>query len=191
MTVCKTIRSANIIVFGAFLLWSLGSTSASAADGDAPLTPTITPGLRVRILAPEVSSKKLIGTIDRLSDDSVILDVPGRTESIVVLREKIVRLDLSDGARSRGIDAAFGAGVGAAIGAASGALANSGSRGGHIVSGGAVAGVCALLGAGVGALIGLAIPPGEHWREMSATHYRMGFTPRLDHGLDLAVALSF
>jgi hypothetical protein len=187
----KTIPSLNIVAFGALILWSLGSTLASAADGDAPLTPTITPGLRVRILAPEVSSKKLVGTVDRVSDDSVILDVPGRTEPVVVSREKIVRLDVSDGARSRGTDAAIGAGVGALMGAASGALANGSSGGGHIVSSGAVAGFCALIGAGVGALIGVAIPPGEHWREISTSHYRVGFTPRLDHGLDLAVAWNF
>jgi hypothetical protein len=184
MIACKTIPSPKIIAVGALILLSLASNFASAADGDTPLTPSITPGLRVRILAPDVSPRKLIGTIDQVSDDSVSLDVPGRTQPVVVSREKIVRLDVSDGARSRGIDAAL-------IGAGSGALANGSSGGGHIVSGGAVAGVCALLGAGVGALIGVAMPPGEHWREMSATHYRVGFTPRLDHGLDLAVAWNF
>jgi hypothetical protein len=56
------------------------------------------------------------------------------------------------------------------------------------VSTGAFAGACALLGGGLGALIGAVIPPGEHWREISATRYRFRFAPRLDHGADLAVA---
>jgi hypothetical protein len=190
MTSFNIIPLKNAIVFGAFILWSLASTLASAADGDAPATLSLTAGMRVRIVAPEVSATKLIGTVDRVSDDSVTLEVQNRSQPVVLSREKIVRLDVSDGVRSRGIDAAIGAVVGAGVGAAGGALASSGGRG-HIVSGGYVAAVCALLGAGVGALIGVAIPPGEHWKAMSATRYRVGFMPRLDHGLDLAVAWNF
>jgi hypothetical protein len=59
------------------------------------------------------------------------------------------------------------------------------------VSTGEVAGVCALLAAGLGASIDVAIPPGEHWKEISATRYRISFAPRLDHGLDLAAVWKF
>jgi hypothetical protein len=59
------------------------------------------------------------------------------------------------------------------------------------VSGDAVAGACVLFGALIGTVIGAAIPPGERWNEMPATRYRVGFAPRLDHGLNLAVALQF
>jgi hypothetical protein len=174
----------------ALVLLSFASASVFAADGDVPLPQSLTPGMRVRILAPEVSPHKVIGTVQRVSEDSVTLDVPGRNEPVSILREKIARLDVSEGPRSRGVDAAIGAGIGAVIGAAGGALANGSGRG-HIVSGGEVAGVCALLGAGLGALIGVTIPPGEHWKETSATHYRVSFAPRLDHGLDMAVAWKF
>jgi hypothetical protein len=175
---------------GALLLLSLACASASAADGDAPLQQSLTPGMRVRILAPEVSQSKLIGTVEQVSDDTVTLDVPGRNEPVSIVRRKIARLDVSDGPGSRGVDAGIGAVIGAGVGAAGGALANDSGRG-HVVSGGEVAGICALLGAGLGALIGAAIPPGEHWKEMSATRYRVSFAPRLDHGLDLTVARQF
>jgi len=186
----KNSRAPNINLWGALVMLSLASASASAAEGDASLQQSLTPGMRVRILAPDVSRSKVIGTVEQVTDDSVTLDVPGRNEPVSVLREKIVRLDVSDGPRSRGVDSAIGAAIGAGIGAAGGALTNGSGRG-HIVSGGEVAAVCALFGAGLGALIGAAIPPGEHWKELSATRYRVSFAPRLDHGLDLAVAWQF
>ena len=182
----KNAASPNISFWSALVLLCLASASASAADDDVPLQQSLAPGMRVRILAPGVSPSKVIGTVEKVSNDSVTLNVPGRDEPVSVLREKIARLDVSDGPRSRGVDAAIGAG----IGAVGGALSN-GSGNGHIVSTGAVAGFCALVGAGLGALIGAAIPPGEHWKEMSATRYRVGFAPRLDHGLDLAAVWQF
>jgi hypothetical protein len=178
------------ISFCSALVLLIAFTSAIAADGDAPLQQSLTPGMRVRILAPGVAPNKVIGTVEKVSDDSVTLNVPGRNEPVSILREKIARLDVSDGPRSRGVDSAIGAGIGAAVGAAGCALGN-GSGQGHIVSTGAVAGACAVLGAGLGALIGAVIPPGEHWKAISATRYRFSFAPRLDHGADLAVAWKF
>jgi hypothetical protein len=178
------------ISFCSPLVLLIAFTSAIPADGDAPLQQSLTPGMRVRILAPGVAPNKVIGTVEKASDDSVTLNVPGRNEPVSILREKIARLDVSDGPRSRGVDSAIGAGIGAAVGAAGCALGN-GSGQGHIVSTGAVAGACAVLGAGLGALIGAVIPSGEHWKAISATRYRFSFAPRLDHGADLAVAWKF
>jgi hypothetical protein len=178
----------NISFCSALVL--LISPSAIAADADSPLQQSLTPGMRVRILAPGVAPNKVIGTVEKVSDDSVTLNVPGRTEPVSILREKIAQLDVSEGPRSRGVDSAIGAGIGAAAGAAGCALGN-GSGQGHIVSTGAVAGICALFGGGLGALIGAVIPPGEHWKEIAATRYRVSFAPRLDHGADLAVAWKF
>jgi hypothetical protein len=168
----------------------LMSASASAADGDVPLPQSLTPGMRVRILAPDSSPSKVIGTVDHVTDDAVTLHVPGRNEPVSILREKIARLDVSEGPRSRGVDATIGGLIGAAIAAVGCAHANSSGQG-HIVSTGEVAGVCALFGGGIGALIGVAIPPGEHWKEMSSSRYRVGFAPRLDHGLDFAAVWKF
>ena len=178
----------NISLCSALVL-VIAFTSAIAADGDVQLPQSLTPGMRVRILAPEISPHKVIGTVQRVSEDSVTLNVPGRNEPVSVLREKIARLDVSDGPRSRGVDSAIGAGVGAAVGAAGCAAGNGGGRNDVVrISTGAVAAFCGLLGGGLGALIGAIIPPGEHWKEIAATRYRVSFAPRLDHGADLAVA---
>ena len=180
------------ISFCGALVLLIAVTPASAAEGDAPLQQSLTPGMRVRILAPEVSPHKVIGTVQRVSEDSVTLDVPGRNEPISVLREKIARLDVSEGPRSRGVDSAIGAGIGAAVGAAGCAAGNGGGQNDVVrISTGAVAAFCALLGGGLGALIGAVVPPGERWKEITATRYRFSFAPRLDHGADLAVAWQF
>lgn len=182
--------SVNAYLCTAFVLLSLACTSVSAADGDVPLPQSLMPGMRVRILAPDASPRKIIGTVEQVSDDSVTLDVPGRNEPVSILREKIARLDVSGGPGSRGVGAAIGGVIGAGIGAAGCALSNGSGRG-HIVSTGAVAGFCAVLGGGLGALIGVAIPPGERWKEISTSRYRFSFAPRLDHGLDLAAVWKF
>ena len=180
------------ISFCSALMLLIAFTSAIAADGDVPLPQSLTPGMRVRILAPEVSPHKVIGTVEKVSDDAVTLDIPGRNEPVSILREKIAQLDVSDGSRSRGVDSAIGAGVGAAVGAAGCAAGNGGGQNDVVrISTGAVAAFCALLGGGLGALIGALIPPGEHWKEIAATRYRVSFAPRLDHGADLAVAWKF
>jgi hypothetical protein len=192
MTQSKNPLSSKLRVGSAIapILLLLAFAAASTAGQDVTLQPALTPGTLIRIQAPEIFPGKVVGTVKAVSNESVTIDIPGRSESVSVLREKIARLDVSNGPRSRGVDAAIGAGIGAAVGAASGALAN-GSGSGHIVSGGAVAGVCALLGAGVGALIGAAIPPGEHWKPILTDRYRVSFAPRIDHGLDLAFAWNF
>jgi len=174
----------------AFLTLACLFASVSVAGEDAPLDLSLTPGMRVRILAPDISPSRVIGTIKTINRESVTIDVPGRAEPVSVLREKIARLDISEGPRSRGVDAAIGAGIGAGVGLAVGAAAGSNQKG-QIVSGEAVAGACALFGALVGTVIGAVVPPGERWKEMPATRYRVGFAPRPDHGLDMAIAWRF
>jgi hypothetical protein len=175
---------------GPFAVLALAIICATAAGEDAPLQLSLTQGMRIRILAPDISQSKLVGTIRKVDDQSMTIDLPGRSEPVLISREHIALLDVSEGARSRGVDTAIGAGIGAAIGAAGGALA-AGNGKGHIVSRGEAAGIFALLGAGLGALIGAAIPPGERWHEVPVSRYRVSFAPRLDHGLDVAVALNF
>lgn len=102
--------------------------SVSAAGADAPLDLSLTPGMRVRVSAPDISPSKLVGTIIRVDDQSVTIDVPGRSEPVSVLREKIARLDVSEGPRSRGVDAAIGAGIGAGLGGIVGAVAGNNQK---------------------------------------------------------------
>ncbi len=172
----------------AFLTLACLFASVSVAGEDAPLDLSLTPGMRIRVLAPDNSPSKVVGTISRVDDQSVTIDVPGRSEPVSVLREKIARLDVSVGRRSRSVDAA----IGGAIGAAGTALAcTTGENKNSFVPNREVTGACAVLGAAVGTFIGAIIPPGEHWNTMPATRYRVSFAPRLDHGLDLAIAWNF
>ena len=71
----------------ALVVLFLMPASASAGDGDVPLQQSLTPGMRVRILAPDLSPSKLIGTVHQVSDNSVSLDVPGHNEPVSILRE--------------------------------------------------------------------------------------------------------
>jgi hypothetical protein len=172
----------------AFLTLACLFASVSAAGEDAPLDLSLTPGMRVRVLAPDISPSKVVGTVNRVDDKSVTIDVAGRSEPVSVLRDKIARLDVSTGRRSRWVDAAIGAGIGAA---ASALACGSDERKHSIVNNTDVTAGCALVGGLLGAAIGAAIPPGEHWNELPVTRYRVGFAPRLDHGLNLAVAWRF
>ena len=172
----------------ALLTFACPFASVPAAGEDAPLDLSLSPGMRVRVLAPGISPNKVVGTISMVDDQSVTINVPGRPEPILVLREQIARLDVSAGRLSRWLDAAIGAG----IGAAGSALACSANETKHsIVNNTDVTVGCALAGALLGLGIGAAISPGEKWNEMPATHYRIGFAPRLDHGLNFAVAWNF
>lgn len=141
----------------AFLALARPLASIPVAGEDVPLDILLTPGMRVRILAPDISPRKFVGTINRVDDQPLTIDVQGRSEPVSILREKIIRLDVNAGRRSRWVDKAI---VGA-------------------------------IGAAAGAFIGAIIPPSQHWNELPATRYRLGFAPRLDRGLDLAIAWTF
>jgi hypothetical protein len=172
------------------LVLSLLLSSVSAAGEDAAPDFTLAPGMRVRILAPDASAHALVGTIRAVDRESVTIDAPGRVGPVSIVREKIARLDVSEGTRSRGVDALIGAGIGAVVGAATGAVAGSNKKG-QIVNGDALAAASVLLGSAVGAVIGVAIPPGDRWEEIPAARHRLGLAARLDRGLDLAFAWRF
>jgi len=172
----------------AFLAMTCLFASASSAGDDAPVDLSLTPGMRVRVLALDISPRKVVGTIERVDDQSVTIDVPGRSEPVSVLREKIARLDVSVGRRSRLVDAV----IGGAIGAAGSALAcSAGESKNSWVPNREVTEACAVAGAALGALIGAIIPPREHWNTIPATRYRVGFAPGPDHGLNMVVAWNF
>jgi hypothetical protein len=159
---------------------------ASAAVADDSMPQTLAPGMRVRILAPDVFSGKVVGTITNVNDESVTVAAPDRGAPVSVSREKIARMDVSQGPRSRGTDALIGLGIGAIAGAL---VANNQTAG--IVGRGTVDALVAAIGAGLGALIGVAIPPGEHWKPTTAFRARVSLAPRIDHGVGLTVAVGF
>ncbi len=153
------------------------------AAGEETQLPQLAPGMRVRILAPATADQALVGTIAALDDRNIRLEVQGRGEALTVPRERITRLELSAGPRSR----VPGALIGAAVGGAAGALAGSQSSSYRDASqaGGALVGVL------IGALVGAAIPPGEHWKEVPASGYRVTLGPGRGSGVGLTLSLVF
>lgn len=153
------------------------------AAGEEARLPLLAPGMRVRIFAPGSVDKALVGTIATLDDRSISLAVQGSAERLTVPRERITRLDLSAGPRSR----LPGALIGAAVGGAAGALAGSQSSSYRDASqaGGALVGVL------IGALVGALIPPGEHWNEVPVSGYRVTLGPSRDPGVGLTLSLAF
>ena len=169
----------------AFLLSGL---SLTALADDATQLPSIATGTRVRVSAPEISTTRVVGTVRALDAKTLTVDVSGRSEPLIVPRDRIRQLEVSTGRRSRWTGALIGGLLGAAAGAA---LGNStASKNAYDIksadqAGGAVLGL--LVGAGIGALI----PPGERWQDVSSARYRVSFAPRVDRTPGIAFVLSF
>jgi hypothetical protein len=181
-------RCANTGVAIAMLICVLAADAVGADDTSDPQS--LVPGLRVRIVAPDIAPGKVVGSIVNADTESVTVAVSGRHESISVPREKIMTMDISEGPRSRWVDVGIGGGAGLATGAVGCTVANGKSKG-DFVSGGTVAAVCGLIGGALGALIGAAIPPGERWHRLASSSYRLTVVPRLDHELGFAISVAF
>jgi hypothetical protein len=184
-------RCATSGIVSAALSCAIMANPVGAEDISDPQS--LVPGLRVRIVAPDIAPGKLVGSILKADTESVTVEVSGRHEPVAVPRDKIMSADISEGPRSRWVDVGIGAGTGLATGAVACAAANSKSKGnlGNLVSGGEIAALCGLIGGGLGALIGAAIPPGERWHRLTASSYRVSVVPRLDHELGLAISMAF
>ena len=162
--------------------------TAAAASADELAQPPLAIGSRVRVSAPGITAAPVVGTVRALDAQSVTVEVKGQTAPLTLPRDRISKLDLSVGRRSR----AMGALIGALVGAGAGALIGKASHTNRPYdfssadeAGGAIAGL--LVGGTVGALI----PPGERWREVSGSRYRVSFAPRLERTPGLAFSLSF
>lgn len=152
----------------------------------------LAPGMRVRIAAPEVLPDRLVGKISAIDQDRVTVESADSRVSISIPRDKIDRVDLSEGAHSRWVDSGIGAAMGAATAAIACVAGNSHSSNSFVHISSATAGaVCGVLGAGVGAVVGALIPPGEHWHRMATSSYRLSILPRLDSELGFSAMLAF
>jgi hypothetical protein len=72
--------STNISLYLATAIVSLASISVFAADADVPQQQSLSPGMRVRILAPGLFPSKLIGTVDQVGR---LTCFPGRAKQEV------------------------------------------------------------------------------------------------------------
>jgi hypothetical protein len=183
----RLIRS-QLLVCALMLVGILFTQLVSAQDAPAPAS--LAPGMRVRLVAPDMLAGKIVGTLQLMDEESVTVQIEGRSEPLSVRRDKIARLDVSAGHRSRW----FYAGIGAAAGALGGAIAGGNHKstlfhGDYTTNEAATQG--GVIGAAAGAVIGALIPPGERWTRAEASSFRVSFAPRLDHGVGLSFAVGF
>jgi hypothetical protein len=157
---------------------------------DAPAPASLAPGMRVRLVAPDVLAGKIVGTLQLIDEEFVTVQIEGRSEPLSVRRDKIDRLDVSAGRRSRW----FYAGIGAAVGTLGGAIAGGNHKSSLFhsdYSTGEAATQGGVLGALAGAAIGALIPPGERWTRAEESPCRVSVAPRLEHGVGFTFAVGF
>ena len=154
------------IYFPAVLVATLAATTAQAQ------APSLDPGTRVRVWAPELGIEKQPGTFEALRGDTLVVTV----DSIILCPMTLVtRLDAYDGRTGHARTGAFiGMGAGAVIGAVTAVIICENAWctvDGGVVMAGLGVGVLTggLLGAGVGALIKT-----DRWVRVSVAPRRQG-----------------
>ncbi len=177
----------------------------ASVDLAAQQESTVAPGSRIRVSAPTVSSRPIVGEVVAVHSDTLVIDasawVRGRTqwerlEEAEIPLGSLTRLEVSQGKKSNvGKGALIGGLVGAGVGLALGLAASAEDSEGFAPVGpegaGDVLGVSAImggLGAGIGALIG-AISPGERWKEVPLDRLRIDVTPVASGALGMGVRL--
>jgi hypothetical protein len=162
------------------------------AQADEPVP--VAPGLRVRLTAPSVSGKRLVGTVVALDDATLTLQRQGGQETLQVPRGAMTTTEVSWRRSRKGKGAAIGGlvGLGAAvaIGLAAGEDCSPfqdvgdplGDAVAHFLrsfcySKGEMAAVAAILTLPAGALLGLAVAPGEKWQPSSLDRLSVRITP--------------
>ena len=176
----------------AALIFALSNvTTGLLAEDQSPAAP----GSRVRITAPSVAAKPLIGTIVAEDDDSLTIEVHGRRETVGVPRSALTKLEVSRSPSRHGRWAGRGALAGALVGGILGYAAGDSNCDDKWLcfSHEATAAGGIILLTPIGALIGALTSPGERWEEAPARGLRIGAAPLpvRGRGLGLAVTVGF
>ncbi len=162
-------------------------------------------GTRVRVTV-RTGGGRLVGTVLALNDKNLTLlggviptpsrglelQVPGKTDTTVLRREDITKVDVSAGRRSRGRGALIGAAIGAGVGALLGLAAGSDDRSSFIrLSAGAKAALFCVVTVPVGALSGAASHPPERWKELPRNAVRFSLGPAMGLGASVSMGIVF
>jgi hypothetical protein len=161
----------------------VGSCALANADGVLPL-PT---GTHIRVMAPQMSSRRLTGTLAAASEREIVIDL-SPTERMVIPRNEVTRLEWSPGRHGHAIGGALVGGLlgGAFLAYASAALCESENCGPDATA--TLVGVAlgALPGAGIGALIRT-----RTWAEASPARVQVSLLPVRGRGVALSATLRF
>jgi hypothetical protein len=173
------------------------ATVSAGAPGTAQDSVLLLPGSRLRVTAPAVAPKPIVGTLLETSEREIVLaaSASGRT---LIPRAAITRLERSvrPSRKARGALIGFGVGLAVMVGKAA---VNGGCNDGCNMENVAAAGLVALSTAAMGAIIS----PGERWADVavergqgaatisSGAKLRVRLVPQLGRRTGLTVVASF
>ena len=149
-------------------------------------------GARLR-LTLATGGHPLVGAFVALDGETLTLQVPGRTDAMILRRDGITRAEISEGRRSRTHGALLGAAIGAGSGAIIGIVGGLASTSGGEKTYGAVASgtITAFLLGSIGAGVGLVLPPAERWKELPLDRVRLTLARVRGRGAALSVTFLF
>lgn len=184
-------RSRRLLACGSALailaMWGPPCLAQSAPEPET--------GARVRVLAPSLSAKPVVGTVVGWDKETLLLQLPDQELATNVPREGITRLEVSQGRGNRGKTAAIGAIVGASLGLVLLAVTPEDSCDSVNpwscigISKDEIAPAVVGLGVGVGALLGLASGHGEKWTVVPTVQLALS-AGRRRHA-EIALSVSF
>lgn len=178
----KSARSLwPVVVVSALLL--PGAAWSEELESEA----AITPGSKIRLLAPTVAAEWIQGSVIQMNRTSVLISAGDRAP-MSVPREAITRLEVSTGRhRQTKSGALTGAIMGAVFGLANPCLPMAGCDGQY---GGTAAVTYGLAGAVYGAAIG-ALIKSDHWTGVPVDQVRLTPVATPGRGVGLSVSFTF
>jgi hypothetical protein len=195
---------ARVAIRRSLVVGLIIGVTAGGVSAEELAAPAASP--RVRITAPTVSGKRLVGTLLRMNEASATLQKGG--EVIEVPRSAITRIELSRRASRKGKGAAIGAlvGLGAALaigfatGDDCGALPEPDPWWSGLVERlnrnlcmgkGETAALTAILTVPAASLIGMGAAGGERWVRTTPDRFRLTVAPVRTGGIGAAMSLRF
>ena len=171
------------------VILSLAAVAAAPAEELAGVV--VTP--RVRITAPAVSGKRLVGDLLAMDEATLTLKPQKGKGVIEIPRTSVTRIEVSRRPSRRGKGAGIGALAGLGAAAAIGVIAgDSGCVPDNWIcyDKGATALISAVLTVPVGLLFGIGIAGGEQWVRTTPDRIRLSVQPRTN-GLGAALSVRF
>jgi hypothetical protein len=164
--------------------------SGTGASADELSAPSVSP--RVRITAPTVSGKRLVGTLLSMDEEILTLGDQKGKGVIEVPRSAITRMEVSRRASRRGKGAGIGAlvGLGAAVAIGVAAGEDCSRNEWLCFDRPSMVLMSSILTIPAGILIGLTAAPGEKWAATTPDRLSVGVRP-VRGGMGAALSLRF